>query len=76
MPIFRSARAGHERLTRGKELANFLIVNFDKIDHRNLNAGVPISLAFSFMKEAVLARKEMKIQGETQCYIMLPGEIT
>ena len=68
--------------TRDKEMAKFLIENFDKIDkidHRNLNVGVPISLAFRFMKEAVLeslARKEMKIQGETQCYIMLPGEIT
>ena len=65
--------------TRDTEMAKFLIEDVDKIDHRNLNVGVPISLAFRFMKEAVLeslARKEMKIQGETQCYIMLPGEIT
>ena len=36
--------------TRDKEMAKFLIENFDKIDHRNLNVGVPISLAFRFMR--------------------------
>ena len=42
-------------------MAKFLIENFDQIDHRNLNVGVPISLAFRFMKEAdleFLANKE------------------
>ena len=42
------------------EMAKFLIENVEKIDHRNLNEGVPISLAFRFMKEADLEFSRLK----------------